>query len=140
MSECLQVFWQAIAVVAMIVVGNIKYVIICMKNKIKAQGNCNVISLLYIALPAPTNVRPGAVTHVSAEITWDRSTGATGYVISYTATSGQTVTVNVGDTTSHTLTDLVENTPYDITVQGRTSDGRQSDTSTVLSITTTAGK
>ena len=94
------------------------------------------MSLLYIVLCAPTNVRTGAVTHDSVEVTWDQSTGATDYVISYTTTGHPTVTVNVGDTTSHTLTNLMENTPYDITVQGRTSDGRQGDTSTVVSITT----
>ena len=96
--------------------------------------------VIIVALPAPTNVRIEEVTHDSVKVTWDPSAGVTGYVISYTATGGPTVTVNVGDTTSHTLTILMENTPYDITVQGHTSDGRQSDTSTVVSITTAAGK
>ena len=44
--------------------------------------------------------------------------------------------VNGGGTTCHTLTDLVENTPYDITVQGIAEDGRKSDLSTEVPITT----
>ena len=76
------------------------------------------------------------LTPNSVQITWDQlAAGVTGYVISCTSALNdgrQTVTVNVGDTTSHILTDLVENTPYNITVQGRTSNGRQGDKSTVI--------
>ena len=44
--------------------------------------------------------------------------------------------VHGGDTTSHELTKLVENTPYEISVQGLTSDGRKSDPSKGESIIT----
>ena len=44
--------------------------------------------------------------------------------------------VHGGDTTSHELTKLVENTPYEISVQGFTSDGRKSDPSKGESIIT----
>ena len=84
-------------------------------------------------------------TTTSAEVTWDQLSGVTGYLISCTSPAsyagGKNVIANGGDTTSCTLTNLVENTPYDITVQGLTSDSRKSDHSTEVSITTQkAGK
>ena len=108
------------------------------------NSDVNIITIsLYVVLSAPTNVQARVLTPNSVEVTWDQLAGVTGYVISCTSSAlndgGPTVTVNVGDTTRHTLTDLVESTPYDITVRGRTSNGRLGDKSTVVSITT-AGK
>ena len=85
------------------------------------------------------------LAHNRVEVTWDQSSGATGYTISCTSTAsyagGKNVIVNGGDTTSHIFYDLVENTPYDITVQSLTTDSRISDYSTEVSITTQkAGK
>ena len=64
----------------------------------------------------------------------------TGYLIScYSPASyagSKSVTVNGGDITSQLLTGLVENTPYVITVQGLTRDGRKSDKSVEVSIAT----
>ena len=80
------------------------------------------------------------LTPNSVKVTWDRSPAITDYLISCTSTAayagGKNVIENGGDTTSHTLTNLVENTPYDITVQGLTGDGRKSDYSTKILITT----
>ena len=99
---------------------------------------------MYIGLPAPTNVKATVLTPKSVEVTWDQSSGATGYLISCISPAsyagGKTAIVNV-DTTSHTLTNLVENTPYVITVQSLTRDGRKSDYSMEVPIATQkAGK
>ena len=85
------------------------------------------------------------LTPNSVEVTWDQSSDVTGYFISCTSTASyagvKNVMVNRGDATSHTFTNLVENTPYDITVQGITRDGRKSDHSDIESIITQkAGK
>ena len=85
------------------------------------------------------------LTPNSVEVTWDQSSGVAGYLISCTSPAsyagGKNVMVNGGDTTSHTLTNLVENTPYVITVQSLDGDGRKSDCSTEVSIITQkAGK
>ena len=101
--------------------------------------------ILYIGLPAPTNVKATVLTCNSVEVTWDQSSGVTGYLISCTSSASyagnRNVIVHGGDTTSHTLTNLIENTPYDITVQGISSDSRESDYSIELPLTTQkAGK
>ena len=87
------------------------------------------------------------LTPNSVKVTWDESSDVTGYFISCTCTSpasyagAKNVIKDGDDATSYTLTDLVENTPYDITVQGLTKDGRKSDYSTEVSIITQkAGK
>ena len=99
--------------------------------------NCHVI---IIALPAPTNVKATVLTCNSVEVTWDQSLEATGYLISYTSPAsyagGKNVMVNSGDTTSFTLTSLVENTSYVITVQSLARGGRKSEPSVKKSIRT----
>ena len=100
---------------------------------------------MYVGLPAPTNVNATVLTPNTVEVTWDQSPDVTGYLISCTSSasyaSGKSVRVTGGDTTIHTLTDLVENTPYDIHLHGLTSKGRKSDCSTkVPIITQKAGK
>ena len=93
-----------------------------------------------VDLPAPTNVNAKVLTPNSVEVTWDQSPEVTGYFISCTSTAlyagVKNAIVHGGDTTSHILTKLVENTPYEISVQGLTSDGRKSDPSTGESIIT----
>ena len=106
------------------------------------------MSLMYVhpvGLLAPTNVKAAVLTYNSVEVTWDQSPDVSDYLISCTSPASyagaKTVIKNGGDTTSHTLTNLVENTIYDITVQGLTRDGRKSDHSTkVTVITLKAGK
>ena len=76
------------------------------------------------------------------EVTWDQISDATEYTISYSTTastiSGGSVTVKG---TSGTLNGLVENTPYAITVQAMTGDGRKSAVSSEVSVIThAAGK
>ena len=100
---------------------------------------------MYIGLPAPTNVKATVLTSNSVEVTWDQLSSTSDYLISCTSLASyagnKSVVVNGCDTTSHVLTNLVENTPYDITVQGLTRDGRESDYSTGVLITTQkAGK
>ena len=85
------------------------------------------------------------ITLNSVEVTWDRSYGVIGYLISCTSpvsyAGNKNVVENSGDTTHHTFTDLVENTPYDITVQGLTRDGKKSPYSNQVSVkTSTTGK
>ena len=87
-----------------------------------------------------TNVKATVLTTTSVEVTWDQSSGVTGYLISCNSPAsyagGKNMIANGGDTISYTLTNLVENTPYNITVQGLTSDSRKSDHSIEISITT----
>ena len=87
------------------------------------------------------------LTPRSVEVTWEPSTSSdvTGYLISYTTTasytSGGSVTVNGGSTTSHILTNLEEDTLYKITVQATTSDNRMSANSNEVPVRTyTDGK
>ena len=96
---------------------------------------------MYQDLSPPTNVRATVLTPHSVEVTWDppSSSGVTGYLISYTTTalytSGGSVTVNGGSTTSGTLTNLKENTLYTITVQA-IGNGVMSANSNEVSVTT----
>ena len=100
---------------------------------------------MYIGIPAPTNVKATVLTSFSVEVTWDQSPEATGYLISCISPASYAANKNLivrgGDTTSHTFTNLIENTPYNITVQSLTRDGRKSDYSIEVSIKTQkAGK
>ena len=102
---------------------------------------------MYVDIPPPTNVIATLVRSRSIQITWEPSSSSdvTGYLISYTTTasytSGGSVTVNGGSTTSHTLTNLEEDTLYTITVQATTSDNRMSANSNEVSVRTyTDGK
>ena len=103
------------------------------------------MSLTHIGIPAPTNVKATVLTRNSVEVTWDQSPDVIGYLISCTSLAsyagGKSVMVNGGNKTSHPLTDLIENTPYSITVRGITGDGRKSGHSTEVLLTTQkAGK
>ena len=90
-------------------------------------------------MPAPSNVRATAISHSSVEVTWDQLSDATEYIISYSTTashiSGGSVTVKG---TSGTLSGLVENTPYAITVQAITGDSRNNAVSSEVSVKTQA--
>ena len=106
----------------------------------------NVI-IIYVGILPPTNVRATVLTSRSIHITWEPSSSSdvTGYLISYTTTasytSGGSVTVDGGNTTSGTLTNLEEHTLYIITVQATTSDNRMSANSNEVSVRTyTDGK
>ena len=110
--------------------------------------NCDIIicNVIYVDLPAPNNVRATVLSHSSVEVMWDRLSDTTEYTISYLTTAshitGRSVTVKGGSTTSHILEHLESNTPYTITVQATTSDGRKSAVSSKVSviITHAAGK
>ena len=112
-------------------------------NKLQTMFSYHVV---VTGLPAPTNVKATVLTAPhSVDVSWDQLPGVTGYLISCTTTASYAGSKNVivkgGTTTSHTLTDVVENTPYVITVQGISKDGRQSDFSNETLITTQkAGK
>ena len=90
------------------------------------------------------------LTATSVVVMWDQSpsTDVTGYLISYSTDASyisesdrmRSVMVTGRSTTSVTLTNLEENTPYTITVQSDSSDGL-SAASDVVSVTTlTDGK
>ena len=108
----------------------------------------HTILLSCIDVLPPTNVRATVVTSRSIQITWEPSSSSddvTGYLISYTTTasytSGGSVTVNGGSTTSYALTNLEEYTFYTITIQATTSDNRMSANSNKVSVRTyTDGK
>ena len=93
---------------------------------------------MFIDLPPPTNVKATVLTPHSVEVTWDQMFGATDYALSYT-TSGIDKSVIVRNT-SHTLTNLKENTLYTITVEASTNDIRMNGQSVVSVITQAAGK
>ena len=101
---------------------------------------------MYLGLPVPTNVKATVSTEPhSVDVTWDQSPDVTGYLISCTTSAsyagGKNVIVNGGDITSYTLTKLVENTLYVITVQSLTGDGEKSHCSDEVSVKiSTAGK
>ena len=95
-----------------------------------------------VGLPAPNNIRATAISHSSVEVTWDQLSDATEYIISYSTAashiSGGSVTVKG---TSGTLSGLVENTLYAITVQAMTQNSRKSAVSSEVSVIThAAGK
>ena len=109
------------------------------------QDKSNGQHVIDVGILPPTNLKATVLTFNSVEVTWDQSPDATGYLISCTSpalyTGDKNVIVRGGDTTSHTLTNLVENTPYDITVQGITRDGKRSFCSNMVSVkTSTAGR
>ena len=79
---------------------------------------------------APTNVMATVLSPRSVRITWNPShplTNVTSYIIHYITnvsyTDSGNMTVDGINTTSGTLTDLEENTPYTITVQAVSSRG-----------------
>jgi len=95
----------------------------------------------------PPNVRVTVATPRSIEVTWDPSLQlavATGYLISYTTTapytSGGIVTVNDSNATNGTLTNLEENTSYNISVQAVVSNELRVSSSEVSIMTWTDGK
>ena len=84
------------------------------------------------------------ITADSVEVTWDQSSNFTGYFVSCTSPASyagaKNSNVNGADATSHIITHLVENTPYVITIQGLTRDGRKSLCSNEVKVETfTAG-
>jgi len=105
-----------------------------------------VLLCTYVDLPSPTNVKATVLTPRSVEVTWDQSSSSsvTGYLISYITTapytSGGSVTVNGGSTTSGTLTNLEENILYTITVQAINNDARSVNSNEVSVTTYTDGK
>ena len=96
------------------------------------------IILIYVDLPAPSNVRATVLSHCSVEVTWDELFDATEYVISYSTTKEHITCGNVivkgASTTRYTFNNLEENTPYIITVQATASDSRKSAVSSELSL------
>ena len=98
-------------------------------------------------LDPPTDIQATVLSPRSVEVTWSPSSSSnvTGYLISYTTnasyTSGGNVTVRGGSTTSHTLTNLEEDTLYTITVQATVYGSRAStDSSKVIVRTYMDGK
>ena len=106
--------------------------------------NYNIV-IIYVGVLPLTNVRTIVLTPHSVEVTWDPSPspGITSYLISYTTTasytSGGSVSVD-GTTTSHTLTNLEEDTLYIITVQATNSSGVSANSNEVSVTTYTDGK
>ena len=101
----------------------------------------------FIYSDPPTNIQATVLTSSAVKITWSHSSssGVTGYLISYASTasytSGGSVTVDGGNTTSHTLTNLEEDTPYTITVHATVDGNRASANSNEVSVRTyTDGK
>ena len=91
----------------------------------------------------PNNVRATVLTPRSVRITWNPSSSlsnVTAYLITYTTSASYTsdgnLTVNGTDTASGTLTDLEENTLYDISVQSISVNGIISSESNEVSVTT----
>ena len=105
------------------------------------------LTCIYLAISTATDVRAIALTPRSVEVTWKVSSAfdIIGYLILYTTTASYamngSMTVDGGSITSHTLTNLEEDTLYTITVQATASDNRMSANSNeVLVRTYTDGK
>ena len=105
------------------------------------------IGIICVGVLPPTMALVNVLTPRTVEVTWMASPtlNVTGYHISYTTTASyavnESVTVDSGSTTSHTLTNLEEDTLYTITVQATTSDNRLSANSNEVSVRTyTDGK
>ena len=106
--------------------------------------NYNIV-IIYVGVLPPTNVRATVLTPRGVEITWDPSPspGITSYHISYTTTASYTIggIISVdGTTTSHTLTNLEEDTLYNITLQATNSSGTSPNSNEVSVTTYTDGK
>ena len=75
-------------------------------------------AIIYVDVHPPTNIRAVVLASRSVKVTWvsSSSNDVAGYLISYTTTvsytSGGSVTVNGGSTTSYTLASLEEDTLY----------------------------
>ena len=101
----------------------------------------NLFAYTCTVIEPPTNIRATVLTPRSVEVTWEESssTNVTGYLISYSTTasyaSGGNVTVDGGNSTSHIITSLEENTLYIIMVQA-IKYGAISSKSNEVSITT----
>ena len=109
-----------------------------MMNKIKYSH-----FVVIVALPAPTGVNVKEVKSTAIKITWQPLAGASGYIISYNKTgsgsNGQNKQVVDNNTTHYDLTDLEENTSYDINVEGYTEDagdGRRKNDRAMIKETT----
>ena len=104
------------------------------------------IDIINVGVFPPTNVRSIMVTSRSIQITWEppSSSNVTGYLISYSTTasyaSGGSVTVDGGSTTNHNLTNLEEDTLYNISVQTINIDNDTSVNSNEVSRTYTDGE
>ena len=99
----------------------------------------------YTAVLPPTDVRATVLTPRSVQVTWEPSpsSNVSSYLISYTTTasyiSGGSMSVD-GTTTSHTLTNLEENTLYTVTVQATNSNGMSAYSNEVSVTTYTDGE
>ena len=106
--------------------------------------NHNIV-IIYVDVLPPTNVTATVLTPQSVEVTWDPypSSNIISYLILYATnisyTNGGTVNVS-GDTTSHILTNLEENTLYTITIRATNSSGTSPDSNEVSVTTYTDGK
>ena len=111
------------------------------------QYNVYSITIICVDVHPPTMVVAMVLGPRTVEVTWMESvtTDVTSYRVSYTTTvdyvDDDSMTVNGRSTTSHTLTNLEEDTLYTITVQATTSDNRMSVNSNEVSVRTyTDGK
>ena len=109
--------------------------------------NVYSITIICVGVLPPTMVMAMVLGPRTVEVTWVASltTDVIGYHVSYTTTvdyaNDDSVTVNGRSTTSHTLTNLEEDTLYTITVQATNSDNRMSANSNEVSVRTyTDGK
>ena len=91
---------------------------------------------------APTDVKATVLTPNSVKVTWDQSSGATGYSISYaaTATKDTRMTKTRSCSMSQILTDLKDDTEYTINVQGTAYDGKKDVESSRTYTTVTTSK
>ena len=109
------------------------------------RSHLNVILLCVAVLP-PTNVQETVIGSRSIQVSWGPSPNVTvtGYLISYTTTASYAVngnvTVNGRSTTSGTLNNLEEDTPYNITVQAISVNGTSANSNKVSVTTYTDGK
>jgi len=106
--------------------------------------------VVIIVASSPSGVRTTMLMSTSVVVMWDQSplSDVTGYLVSYSTNATyisesdmmNSLMVNSRSTTSVTLTNLEENTPYTITVQTISSDGLSVPSDEFPVTTLTAGK
>ena len=86
----------------------------------------------------PSNLSSPSHTASSVALAWAKVSGASGYVLSKRIGSGPANTIQVGDVSSASFTNLSASTEYTFDIRAVKADGTQSPASEPLNVTTSA--
>lgn len=102
------------------------------------DGYTNIDDIVVSVIPScrkPTNIRIVELDATSATLTWDAGNNATGAIVKYHRIGARWNTIEVEGNTA-TLTDLVANNQYEVTVKAICGDGGNSDNSKTFTFRT----